>query len=115
MLEWNSHDDFSDIGAVLPEKMAGERQRTEEDGGAEIKATGFALWKWIITKWRIRPYCPNCLSRDYALQSSWIMEKHTEENLYECARCDRKILRGLSERVESGSISGNFGADRAKR
>ena len=77
----------------LPEKMAGERQRERSLN----KSDRFRIMEVDYYKMADPAVLSHCLSRDYHYI---IMDygEATEENLYECARCDRKILVGsLSE------------------
>ena len=78
--------------------MAGDRERDRRRrNGAGIKATVFRIMEVDYYKMADPSVLSHCLSRDYHYI---IMDygEATEESLYECARCDRKILVGsLSE------------------
>ena len=68
-------DNDTEPGGTAVEKMAGDWERDRRRrNGAGIKATGFALWKWIITKWQIRRYY-HFVWAETIITLFWITEK----------------------------------------
>ena len=97
LLEWNSHGDFQ-----ILERFAGKNGRRQGEGQKKTersrnKSDRFRIMEVDYYKMADPSVLSHCLSRDYHYI---IMDygEATEESLYECARCDRKILVGsLSE------------------
>lgn len=93
LLEWNNHDDFR-----ILERFAGENGRRQGMGQKNAdrsrnKSERFRIMEVDYYKMADPAVLSYCLSRDYHYI---IMDygEATEESLYECARCDRKILVG---------------------